>query len=167
MSDEVENEKNEGAASGGGTSWMIVLLVMLLALAAGAGGTFFFLSKAPPPAEVPAEAEVESVDPGVEFQERLVTLEPFVVNLAGEAYPRFLKLKIELEADSAAAKQELDARRPQIRDTTILLLASKRLPEVSEFEGRALLKDDLKARITALLGEGEVTSVMFTEFVVQ
>lgn len=166
MTDEVSSE-NEGGGGGGGASWLIVLLVLVLALAAGAGGTFFFLSQAPTPTEAPVEAQSEPVDPGVEFQDRLVSLEPFVVNIAGEAYPRFLKLKIELEADTPATKKELDARRPQVRDTTILLLASKRLPEVSEFEGRALLKDDLKTRITALLGEGKVTSVMFTEFVVQ
>jgi len=166
MTDEVSSE-NEGTGGSGGASWLIVLLVLVLALAAGAGGTFFFLSQTPATTEAPIEVEAEPVDPGVEFQDRLVSLEPFVVNIAGEAYPRFLKLKIELEADTPSTKKELDARRPQVRDTTILLLASKRLPEVSEFEGRALLKDDLKARITALLGEGKVTSVMFTEFVVQ
>ncbi len=166
MADEVE-DKNEGGGSGGGTSWMIVLLVMILALAAGAGGTFFFLSQTSTPVEEPVEVVEEPVDPGVAFQERLVSLEPFVVNIAGEAYPRYLKLKIELEADSSTTKQELDARRAQIRDTTILLLASKRLPEVNEFEGRSLLKDDLKSRISSLLTEGQVTSVMFTEFVVQ
>jgi len=166
MTDEVSSE-NEGGGGSGGASWLIVLLVLVLALAAGAGGTFFFLSQTPTPSEAPTEVEAETVDPGVEFQDRLVSLEPFVVNIAGEAYPRFLKLKIELEADTLSTKKELDARRPQVRDTTILLLASKRLPEVSEFEGRALLKDDLKTRITALLGEGKVTSVMFTEFVVQ
>lgn len=170
MSDEEKNESEEsGAAGGGGASWMIVLLIMVLALAAGAGGTFFFLSQSKPPApmEVAAEVEEEPVEPGVEFQNRLVSLDPFVVNIAGEAYPRFLKLKIELEADSASTKKELEARVPQVRDTTILLLASKRLPEVSEFEGRALLKEDLKMRISALLDGGEVSSVMFTEFVVQ
>lgn len=166
MAEETDSE-NEGGGSGGGTSLILVLVIMILALVAGAGGTFFFLSQAPTPAEAVVEIEEEPADPGAEFQERLLSLEPFVVNIAGEAYPRFLKLKIELEADSPATKQELDARRPQIRDATILLLASKRLPELNEFEGRSLLKDDLKIRITSLLASGEVASVMFTEFVVQ
>ena len=34
-------------------------------------------------------------------------------------------------------------------------------------EGKALLKDDLRERLNALLDKGEVQSVMFTEFVVQ
>lgn len=169
MSDENAKSNEPGGSNAGGASWLIVLLIMVLALAAGAGGSFFFLSKPQPaaPAESVAEVEEEPLDPGSEFQSRLVSLEPFVVNVAGEAYPRFLKLKIELEADSEKTKKELDARRPQVRDTTILLLASKRLPEVSEFEGRALLKEDLKSRISALLDDGQVSAVMFTEFVVQ
>lgn len=163
-----ENENEETPSGGGGASWMIVLLVMVLALAAGAGGAYFMLGPQPQSAPVATEEEPEEIlDPGAEFQSRLVSLEPFVVNVAGEGYPRFLKLKIELETDSKKTAEELDARRPQVRDTTILLLASKRLPEVTEFEGRALLKDDLRDRINSLLGSGSVSSVLFTEFVVQ
>ncbi len=51
--------------------------------------------------------------------------------------------------------------------TTLLLLSSKRLSDVTEFEGRALLKDDLRERINGIVGEGKVASVLFTEFVVQ
>ena len=50
---------------------------------------------------------------------------------------------------------------------TILLLASKRLSELSDFEGKALLKEDLRERVGGLLEFGTVDSVMFTEFVVQ
>jgi len=159
----------ESPAPSAGASWLIVILVMVLALAAGAGGAYFMLGTPPSePAVAAEEGEPETpLEPGAEFQERLVTLEPFVVNLAGEGFPRFLKLKIALEADSPEARQELEARRPQVRDTTILLLASKRLPEVTEYEGRALLKDDLRERISQILDHGKVTSVLFTEFVVQ
>lgn len=164
MAEETENESPAPV----GASWLIVVLVMVLALAAGAGGAYFMLGPQTMAPVEPAEAEAsESLDSGTDFQARLVTLEPFVVNLAGDGFSRFLKLKIELEADSPEAKRELEARRPQVRDTTILLLASKRFPEITEFEGRALLKDDLRERISHILGEGAVTSVLFTEFVVQ
>jgi flagellar FliL protein len=163
-----ETESVEAPSGGGGASWMIVILVMVLALAAGAGGAYFLLSSQTSGAEEPTEEEeVVQLDPGAEFQSRLVALEPFVVNVAGDGYPRFLKLKIELEATSTDAKTELEMRVPQVRDTTILLLASKRMPEVTEFEGRALLKDDLRDRINDILGSGAVASVLFTEFVVQ
>ena len=63
--------------------------------------------------------------------------------------------------------KEIEARVAQVRDTTILLLSSKRLSDITDFEGKALLKDDLRERVNALLDQGQVRSVMFTEFVVQ
>lgn len=164
-----EEENAATEEKGGGASWMIVLLVTILALGAGAGGGAFFMMGQSGAASTPVEEEVDEdpKEPGAEFQERLVTLDPFIVNISGETSPRFLKLKVELEADSPETKMELDARRPQLRDTTLLLLASRRLPEVSELEGRALLKDDLRDRMNELLSKGEVSSVLFTEFVVQ
>ena len=68
---------------------------------------------------------------------------------------------------SASSLADLEQRVPQVRDMTILLLASKRLSELSDFEGKALLKEDLRERVGSLLAAGTVDSVMFTEFVVQ
>lgn len=169
MSDETENEAQEGSAGGKGTSLVVLLIAVILSLAAGAGGAYFALHRASEPgvAVPPEEAEAEPVDRGAEFKERLLALEPFVVNIGGDGYARFLKLKIELEADSPETRQELEARRPQVRDTTILLLSSKRLADIGEFEGKALLKDDIRERIDSILVDGHVESVLFTEFVVQ
>jgi flagellar basal body-associated protein FliL len=69
--------------------------------------------------------------------------------------------------DSLSAREEIEARVSQVRDSTILLLSSKRLSDITDFEGKALLKDDLRERVNALLDQGQVRSVMFTEFVVQ
>ena len=61
----------------------------------------------------------------------------------------------------------MEERVTQVRDSAILLLSSKRLSDVSDFEGKALLKDDLQDRVNSLLEIGRVESVLFTEFVVQ
>ena len=63
--------------------------------------------------------------------------------------------------------EELGVRLPQVRDATILLLSSKRLADISDYEGKTLLKDDLRARINATLETGKIEAVLFTEFVVQ
>ena len=55
----------------------------------------------------------------------------------------------------------------EIRDGILTLVSSKQLADVTGFEGKALLKDDLRDRVNALLDDGEVKSVLFTEFVVQ
>lgn len=170
MADSTEEEEAAPQGSAGGASWLIVILILVLALAAGAGGTYFFLAPQLAASDgmvEEGESAEEQLSPGEAFKQRLVSLEPFVVNVAGEGYPRFLKVKVELEADSTASKEELEARRPQLRDTTILLLASRKLPDITEFEGQALLKDDLRDRINQIVGRGKVASVMFTELVVQ
>ena len=46
-------------------------------------------------------------------------------------------------------------------------MSSKRLSDLEGFEGKALLKDDLRERVNSVLPSGEVQSVLFTEFVVQ
>ena len=105
--------------------------------------------------------------PAVDLKQRVVALEPFVVNVTGDGYPRYLKLKIELEADTLETREEIEARLAQIRDAVILLLSSKRLEDIGGFEGKSLLKDDLRDRVNARLEGGEVKAVLFTEFVVQ
>lgn len=169
--EEEENTSNQQPQDKG-KIWLWVCISALLALGVGVGaGVFVFAPRLV--ADEPAEA-VE-VDPAVaqanefesSFEARLVPLEPFVVNVTGEGYPRFLKLKVELEAESPAVVEELGERLAQVRDATILLLSSKRLADVNDYEGKMLLKDDLRARINAILEKGRVAAVLFTEFVVQ
>jgi flagellar FliL protein len=184
-----EAEGQEAAPSGGRKPLLLVVAAALVAALAGAGGTWFLVrpdaeaavtaEEAPEAAaHEPAsghgeKAEAESehgATPATDsapYQDRVFPLEPFVVNITGHEYARYLKLKIELEAESPAVRTELEGRLPQLRDAVILLLSSKRLSDITDFEGKALLKQDLLERINGLLQDGKVRDVLFTEFVVQ
>jgi flagellar FliL protein len=153
-----------------------IAIAALASLAAGAGGAWFLLR--PPAAPAPAghaaaaagepgAAKEPALSPSASFAQRLLPLEPFVVNVNGDGYTRYLKLVLSLEASTPEVKQELAARAPQIRDAVIAVLTSKRLEDISDFEGKALLKEDLQKRVNDLLSGGAVQSVLFTEFVVQ
>jgi flagellar FliL protein len=152
----------------------MVIAATVVALLAGAGGAYFVFELDALEVEAQAE-EVEAENPlllaaaatSSEFKERLYALEPFVVNVTGDGYGRYLKLKVALEAENTAVKDELDARLPQVRDALIVLLSSKRMSDITDFEGKALLKEDVLLRVNDLLEAGSVRSVMFTEFVVQ
>ncbi len=158
-----------------------LIIGLLVGAAAGAGGGFVAFQKTAPPPEVAAEqseevtaeaaeAEAEAAaaaSAAADFQERLLTLDPVIVNIAGDGYARLLKVKVELECESVAVREEAEARLPQIRDGILTLVSSKQLADVTGFEGKALLKDDLRDRINQLLEVGSVQSVLFTEFVVQ
>ncbi len=166
--EEAEETTEEGGDEKGGKPWMLIILAALVALGLGAGGTFFLLGgKEEPVAAEAGEADAEPVEPDTEFQERVFSLDPFVVNVTGEGYPRYLKMQVAFEMNTAEGRIEIESRVAQVRDTTILLLSSKRLSDISDFEGKALLKDDLRDRVNSLLKAGRVESVLFTEFVVQ
>ncbi len=181
---EVEgDEKSEGAggASGGGSKGIVMIVVAaLISLGLGAGGAFFFASSqvpaAAPAGEMAASDMAEMAEATAaasrkksteDFKERLYGLEPFVVNVTGDGYNRFLKLRVELEAGDIGVKDEIDARLPQVRDALIVLLSSKQLSDITDFEGKALLKEDILERVNDVLDTGEVRSILFTEFVVQ
>lgn len=161
-----ENEEQNEAPAAAGPGWLVAILMGIAGLGGGFGGSMAIMpnnvSATPAATEEAAEATPEAA-----FSERVETLDPFVVNVSGEGYPRYLKLQIALEMDSAEAKAALKDRVPQVRDLTILLLSSKRLGDITDFEGKALLKDDLRERINTLMPKGTVRNVMFTEFVVQ
>jgi len=169
-------EAGTGTGRGGATNVVLIVVAALLSLGMGAGGAFLFASSQRPPAET---ARVESPEAAAEqesaarkdvidgFKDRLYGLEPFVVNVTGDGYNRFLKLRLELETSDPIVKQELDARLPQIRDALIVLLSSKQLSDITDFEGKALLKEDILVRLNDVLETGSIRSALFTEFVVQ
>ncbi len=182
MSKEKEKAEAKGEAAaeakGGGKSGvMMIVAAALVSLGLGAGGAFFFAgSQAAAPAAHPVVSEEEAAaaaeaasqkQASDSYKERLFALEPLVVNVTGDGYNRFLKLRIELEASDVELKSEIEARLPQVRDALIVLLSSKQLSDITDFEGKALLKEDILERVNDLLESGDVKSVLFTEFVVQ
>ena len=180
-------EAAEDAKGGGGKRGIITIAAAaLVSLAVGAGGAFFFAgghgaeaqasahggseqgSEGESGGEAHGEAGGETAKHGTaDYKERLFALEPLVVNVTGDGYNRFLKLRVEFEADDVALKEEIEGRLPQVRDALIVLLSSKQLSDITDFEGKALLKEDILERVNDLLETGDVKSVLFTEFVVQ
>jgi len=174
MSDE-EKEATEPGTGGRGGGWLGILATALLAGLFGAAGTVAVqhspLGPAPPPAPVvestasgPPPASTASAE---DLQARLISFEPIVVNIAGSGGGRFLKVTVAVVTDSVAAHEELGMRMPQVKDAMITLMSSKRVVDVADFEGKVLLKEDLRDRIDAILTQGSVESVLLTEFVVQ
>ena len=176
---ETAAEETEESSSGGGKGGMVMIIAAaLISLGLGAGGAFFFASQQQPPppptAQQSIEAELAAEKAAAkqralteDFKERLYGLDPFVVNVTGDGYNRFLKLRVELETTDSDVKEEIDARLPQVRDALIVLLSSKQLSDITDFEGKALLKEDILERVNDIVDTGSVRSVLFTEFVVQ
>lgn len=157
--------------------------VAVAALAIGAGGAWFLkptggdapAEEAERHEEAAGEGEAESGEhegaaaDGAQapLSERLITLDPFVVNLDENGAKRFLRTRIELETASPAKQAELVTRSAQMRDAIIVLLTSKRLEDIGGLEGKVILKNEIQRRLDDLLGAGAVRSVLITEFVIQ
>ena len=160
-----------------------LLLVAVIAAAAGGGGAYIALgaqaATAPAAGAVadgtatdgedqgPPPAQNLPDDDGEDLSRRLVELAPFVVNITDEGLRRYLKVKIDLELTDAEQRPLVEASKARIRDAVIVLLSAKRMADLSQFEGKLLLKDELRDRVNALFGGHVVQTVLFTEFVVQ
>lgn len=142
----------------------VLAAVALLALGLGAAGGWLAgrALGAPAPAEAVAEAGTETVP-----DERLLRLDPFLVNLAGEGEPRYLRVRIALDVEDAASRRLLADHEAQVRDAVIALLSTRDWEDVTRFEGRALLKHDLRERLDGVVSGAGVRDVLFTEFVAQ
>jgi flagellar FliL protein len=150
----------------------VTWLVVVAAFAIGAGAGFAGSRLAPPtPGAAPdaIDARRAGAAPATDdaLSDRMLALDPFLVNLAGEDAARYLKVKVELETESAARRQELASRLPQLRDGVIAVLSARDVADVTSLEGKTLLKQDVQDRVNGLLPGGGVRSVLFTEFVVQ
>ena len=77
-----------------------------------------------------------------------------------------LQMEIQVESD-AESVEKINERMPQLRDSVILLASDYSYDELEGIDGKFRLKDDIHARVNAVLEPIEVQRVYFTEFVVQ
>jgi len=97
----------------------------------------------------------------------LYPLDSFTVNLKSDAGRRYLKATISLELSGEEVSLELDAKSPVIRDRVIRILTSKTLEEISSKKGKQKVSDQIQDTMNAIISDGQVQGIYFTEFVIQ
>lgn len=97
----------------------------------------------------------------------MLTMDPFVVNLAGSKGKRFLKVTTTLELSSPEVNPEFDENLQKITDSILVLLSSKSFEDVYSVQGKFKLKDEITTRVNRFLVVGHVKDAYFTEFIVQ
>ena len=100
------------------------------------------------------------------FVGEFIPMETFFVNLAGSRGGKIARVTMELEVEENNKEivQEIDRRKPQIRDIIIILLSSKTFDQIATKEGKDNLRDEIKERLNSFLTKGKIKSVLFTEF---
>ena len=95
----------------------------------------------------------------------LVPLDGFTANLAqGDGPRRFVRLEAVLKFDKKHSQKEFDARKPQIRDTIISILNSKRPNDLLEKQGKEYLKEEIKSAINNFMIDGTVIDIFYVAF---
>jgi len=97
----------------------------------------------------------------------LYPLDTFTVNLKSDAGRRYLKVTMSLELEGEELSLELDAKSPVLRDRIIRILTSKTLEEISSKKGKGKVSSQIMDTLNAMISDGEIKGIYFTEFVIQ
>lgn len=159
---------------------MLGLGAVMIGVAAFVAGSFVGVGRAAvAQGSGPAEAEKGPGYPGP-----IYVLTERVVNLADPGVRRYLKVAMAIEFTTGAEefrKASAEERKhkqaefdkimaphaPVIEDAIITIISARTSNEVLSQEGKLQLKDDIKATLHRLLGEGQVANVYFTQFLMQ
>ncbi len=153
----------------------VLLVVNMIALGAVAFMQYKFMdmeSKKPDLTELLAQSNKGNEDVANELvptedlkKESLLDLETFTVNLAqGDGPRRYVRLQAVLKMSEDSDSTEVEARKPQIRDTVISILNSKRPEDLLKKDGKLYLKEQVKSAINAYLIDGKVIDVFYVGF---
>lgn len=165
MADEDKKEQVKAEVTqpkkGGLLKWIVIGAVALLVLGGGGFASWKTFLK-PPAKDTIEEKAAVKLDLGPTYP-----LETFIVNLSGAAGERYLKVSMELELKEKSLLPEVEKRKPQVRDTILLLLSSKTFDDIATFQGKTKLRNEITSRLNAVLPPTSIKKVYFTEFVVQ
>lgn len=174
-----EVQVEAGAAPAAAPSGKNPLVALLLILNMGALGTVAFFqykfmemeAKRPDLTKLLGEMgkDPELVEEGVPTEniaaEKLVELKTFTVNLAqGDGPRRYVRLNAVLKLDETSDNSEVENRKPQVRDTIISILNSKRPEDILKRDGKLYLKEQIKSAINSFLIDAKVVDVFYIGF---
>jgi len=97
----------------------------------------------------------------------LYPLDTFTVNLKSDSGRRYLKTTMSLELEGEELSMELDAKAAVLRDRIIRILSSKTLEEISSKKGKQKVTEQIMDTLNAMLSDGRIKGIYFTEFVIQ
>ncbi len=173
---EKEEAKPEEKKSGEQKPMLLVLVVVLnmavMAAVVGMMYSSYKAERAKPKLQDVVQGEKEdqaksAAQPDKEdVVGKLVPMETFLVNLAGSRGNKLVKINMELEIDNPKVEDEIDRRKPQIRDIIIILLSSKTYDQVTTRQGKEALRDEVKDTVNSFLVKGKIKKVYFTDFIV-
>jgi flagellar FliL protein len=164
-------EKKEEAGNGSNKKKLFIIIgvAVLVLLIAGGVGAWYFLKEKPVAEGEKNPAQYVPV-PTLDQQSQIgpmVNIDEFVVNIISGDAAHYVKASLTVELTNEEVKIEVEQRMPQMRDAVLLLISNKTYEELQDLQGKKQLKAELSSKINSFLRTGKVTSIYFTNFVVQ
>ncbi|MDF1874684.1 flagellar basal body-associated protein FliL [Sulfurimonas sp. SAG-AH-194-I05] len=187
MADEENKESEEAPAEKKSSNMLLIIIIVVLVLLILLGAVAALLMggddeeemQAPQKMEQPKEkssarsrrssASMTPMDDNRQLSEIgiLYPMDTFTVNLKSDAGRRYLKATMSLELEGEELSLELDAKTAVLRDRIIRILSSKTLEEISSKKGKAKVSSQIMGTLNAMIADGEIQGIYFTEFVIQ
>ena len=183
MADEETTEESEPEKKKSGNMLMIIIIVVLILIILGGAVVAILLmgddeeavmqqSAAP---QVRAQSAPRQSSSSAAFESSrklseigiLYPLDTFTVNLKSDAGRRYLKVTMSLELEGEELSLELDANSAVLRDRVIRILTSKTLEEISSKKGKQKVSSQVMDTLNAMVSDGQIKGIYFTEFVIQ
>ncbi len=134
-----------------------------------------------------AEAEGDTAETAHETKKETppvyVKLEMFTTNLAMEGAEQqnaqYIQVAVELKVETAPDGESLKLYMPEIRNSILRLLSSKKASELSNTPGKDALADEIREAVNTIVGgsgksgkkgakaKGPVATVLFSSFIIQ
>jgi len=149
---------------------VILIGVMILLMLGLGGGMFMMWNKLSALNAQSVAAAGEQPDKAASLEQTMgpiFSLETFIVNLADKGGSRYLRVTMDLELGDPKLEKELNERLPQVRDSLLMILPSKRFDDISTVQGKTALRDEVMETLNGFLAQGKITNIYFKEFVVQ
>ena len=117
----------------------------------------------------PVVAQVYRPAVPVKPPEPVYTLEmpDFVLPLSDDAGAAILEVSVIFDTAKEAVKDELEAKKVNIRDQIIQVFKSQRVSDLKKFSHIERVRSELTMKINALLQTGEVQRIRFSKFYIR
>ena len=150
---------------------LILLIGVLMVLMLGMGGGLFLMWNKLSTISFQANANA-GVQPGQGGSVEqplgpIYSLDTFIVNLADKGGNRYLRVTIDLELGNPEMEVEVVKRLPQVRDSILMILPSKRFDDISSADGKIALRNEILNTLNGFFTQEQITRMYFKEFVVQ
>ena len=150
---------------------LVLLIGVMMVLLLGLGGGLFMMwnKLSDLNAQSMANAAVQGGTNGSPEHSvgPIFSLDTFIVNLADKGGNRYLRVTMDLELGNPELESEVSQRLPQVRDSILMILPTKRFEDISTVQGKTSLRDEMMETINSYLLKGKITNIYFKEFVVQ